>query len=79
MRGDVAALNELFNRAPAVKAGAVVQEQLRQAKRLLRYSDKSFTSIATYLGFSSSSHFSKVFKEKTDLTPFDYRLLHKHY
>ena len=57
----------------------ITQIKIDEAKRLLRYSDKSFTSIATYLGFSSPSHFSKVFKEKTDTTPFEYRQMHKHY
>ena len=32
-----------------------------------------------YLGFSSQSHFSKVFKEYAELTPFEYRQMHKHY
>ena len=57
----------------------ITQIKIDEAKRLLRYSDKSFTSIATYLGFSSPSHFSKVFKEKTDTTPFEYRQMHKYY
>ena len=57
----------------------IMQIKIDEAKRLLRYSNKSFTSISMYLGFSSPSHFSKVFKQKTDMTPFEYRQLHKHY
>ena len=57
----------------------MMQIKIDEAKRLLRYSDKSFTAISTYLGFSSPSHFSKVFKEKTENTPFEYRQMHKHY
>ena len=53
--------------------------KIDEAKRLLRYSDKSFTSIAMYLGFSSQSHFSQVFKKYTEITPFEYRQMHKHY
>lgn len=53
--------------------------KIDEAKRLLRYSNKSFSSIASYLGFSSQSHFSKVFKEATETSPFDYRQMHKHY
>lgn len=34
----------------------------RQSKKLLRYSDKSLSAISTHLGFSSQSHFSRVFK-----------------
>ena len=57
----------------------ITQMKIDEAKRLLRYSDKSFSSIALYLGFSSQSHFSKVFKEHTENTPFEYRQIHKHY
>ena len=35
-----------------------------EAKRLLRYSDKLITAISSYLGFSSPSHFSRVFKAR---------------
>ena len=57
----------------------IMTQKIDEAKRLLRYSDKNFTSISTYLGFSSQSHFSKVFKKYTETTPFEYRQLHKHY
>jgi YSIRK-targeted surface antigen transcriptional regulator len=57
----------------------IMQIKVDEAKRLLRYSHKSFLSIAMYLGFSSQSHFTKVFKEKTDPTPSEYRQMHKHY
>lgn len=53
--------------------------KIDEAKRLLRYSNKSFLAISTYLGFSSQSHFTKVFKEKTETTPSEYRQMHKHY
>lgn len=57
----------------------ITQIKIDEAKRLLRYSNQSFSQISLYLGFSSQSHFSKVFKDKTELTPFEYRQLHKHY
>ena len=57
----------------------IIQIKIDEAKRLLRYSDKSLTAISLYLGFSSQSHFSKVFKDKTETTPFEYRQMHKHY
>lgn len=57
----------------------IMQIKINEAKRLLRYSDKSFSTIAFYLGFSSQSHFTKVFKKFTDSTPFEYRQTHKHY
>lgn len=51
----------------------VLIEKTEEAKRLLRYSDKSLTSISLYLGFSSQSHFSNVFKKFTGKTPAEYR------
>lgn len=57
----------------------IMSQKIDEAKRLLRYSDRTFAAISLYLGFSSQSHFSKVFKLHTDLTPFEYRQLNKTY
>lgn len=57
----------------------IMQIKIDEAKRLLRYSDKTFSTISNYLGFSSQSHFTKIFKKYSNLTPFDYRQAHKHY
>lgn len=54
----------------------IMQEKIDEAKRLLRYSDKTSHSISSYLGFASQSHFSKVFKKFTGKTPNEYRELH---
>ena len=51
----------------------ILKEKTEEAKRLLRYSDKSSTAIAAYLAFSSLSHFSRVFKKHAGLTPGEYR------
>lgn len=51
----------------------ILKEKTEEAKRLLRYSDKSLTAISNYLGFSSQSHFSRVFKKYTACTPGEYR------
>ncbi len=51
----------------------ILSEKTEEAKRLLRYSDKSVAAIGTYLGFSSHGHFTKVFKKYTSLTPNEYR------
>ena len=56
----------------------IMTQKIDEAKRLLRYSEKSFSAISMYLGFSSQSHFTKVFKELTETTPSEYRQLHKH-
>ncbi len=54
----------------------ILKEKVEEGKRLLRYTDKSISSIAIYLGFSSQSHFTNVFKKYTKFTPNEYRLKH---
>jgi two-component system response regulator YesN len=51
----------------------ILKEKTKEAKRLLRYSDKTVAAIGAYLGFSSQSHFSKVFKAQVGLAPGKYR------
>ena len=50
-------------------------EKAEEAKRLLRYSNKSLTAIGEYLAFSSHSHFTKAFKRYAGTTPSEYRAL----
>lgn len=57
----------------------ILMHKIDEAKRLLRYSERTLVSIAMYLGFASQSHFSKAFKSQTGNTPMEYRALHKHY
>ena len=54
----------------------ILKEKAEEAKRLLRYSDKPLTAIGAYLGFSSASHFSRVFKAYVGSTPGEYREKH---
>ena len=51
----------------------ILKEKTEEAKRLLRYSDKTATAIGSYLGFSSLGHFSQVFKKYTGMSPAEYR------
>lgn len=51
----------------------ILQEKTEEAKRLLRYSGKSSTAIGLYLGFSSPSHFSQVFRQYAGCNPGKYR------
>ena len=55
----------------------ILKEKTEEAKRLLRYSDKPLTAIGAYLGFSSASHFSRVFKTYVGSTPSEYREKHQ--
>lgn len=51
----------------------ILNEKTEEAKRLLRYTDKSYAAIGGYLGFSSQSHFSRVFKKYAGCTPGEWR------
>lgn len=51
----------------------ILKEKTEEAKRLLRYSDKPLTAIGIYLGFSSQSHFSRVFRKYVGCNPGEYR------
>ena len=53
----------------------ILREKTDEAKRLLRYTDKSLLAIGEYLGFSSHSHFTKTFKKYVGTTPGEYRAL----
>ena len=55
----------------------ILNEKTEEAKRLLRYSDKSAAAIAAYLGFSSHGHCCKVVKKYAGLTPNEYRQKHQ--
>lgn len=51
----------------------VLRVKTDEAKHLLRHTENSIASIGAYLGFSSQSHFSRVFKKYTAHTPGEYR------
>lgn len=54
----------------------IVKSKLTDAKRLLRYSEKSLAEISNYLCFSSQGYFQTVFKKETGMTPGEYRSTH---
>lgn len=47
--------------------------KVHEAKKLLRERDRSITEIGCWLGFSTTSHFSHVFKKYVGQTPSEYR------
>lgn len=51
----------------------IMQCRLREAKSLLRYTDKPLGEISSYLCFSSQSHFQNIFKKNVGMTPSTYR------
>ena len=63
-----------FQQELGMSIGAYITHcRLREAKSLLRYTDKSLAEISSYLCFSSQSHFQNVFKKHFGMTPMDYR------
>ena len=54
----------------------IQRQKLDEGKRLLRFTDKSAAAIAAYLGYSSSAHFTTVFKKYFGCTPAEYREKH---
>lgn len=51
----------------------ILHEKTEEARRLLCYTEKSILHISSYLGFSSQSHFSRVFKKYSGYSPAEYR------
>ena len=76
---DVVGLNKsylstLFKRETGLTiTGYVTEERVATAKNMLRYSEMTSAAIATGLGFSTQSYFTKVFRERTGFTPSEFR------
>ena len=63
-----------FKKEMGISLGNYITEcKVKEAKRLLRHTDKSIADISTYLCFSNQSHFQNVFKKVTGSTPQKYR------
>ena len=67
-------LNALFKKETGLTVQRYIRAQrLTAAKNMLRYSDYTETEIAGFLAFSSTSHFIRVFREETGMTPRAYQ------
>lgn len=67
-------LSKLFRKVEGITIQKfILREKIRLAENMLRYSDYDVKEIAAYLSFCSQSHFGRVFKEQTDMTPLQYR------
>lgn len=51
----------------------VQEKKIEFAKNRLVYSDITYVDLANDLGFASHSHFIKIFKQHTGMTPMEYR------
>ena len=51
----------------------LIEQRIRRAAGLLRYSDRPVSEIAEFCGYSSAVFFCRQFREKTGLSPAAYR------
>lgn len=51
------------------------QQRITEAKKLLRFSDKSIEEISAAVGYSDANYFSRGFKKIEGITPTEYRRL----
>jgi len=51
--------------------------RIKEASKLLQQSNLSVTEIAGKVGFNNITHFGRIFKEFTDLSPLEYRKVKK--
>lgn len=51
----------------------ILDKKITESKRLLHFSDLSVKEIAFQLGFEDSSYFSRIFKQRTRLSPSDFK------
>ena len=49
------------------------QIKISEAKHLLAHTDKNLSLISNYLGYSSQSHFTRMFKKIVGMSPIEYR------
>lgn len=67
-------LSRLFKKELGISiSDYICEKKIEKAENLLKYSDYSLIEIATYLAFSSQSHFIQTFKKFVGLTPKKYR------
>lgn len=67
-------LSRLFKKEAGMTVNDYVREKkIEKAQNLLKYCDYSMIDIATYLSFSSQSHFIQTFKRLVGMTPKKYR------
>ncbi|BBH25020.1 hypothetical protein Back11_63650 [Paenibacillus baekrokdamisoli] len=51
----------------------MLRERMKLAKQLLAHSDLAVSAVSMAVGYSNFSHFAKLFKQHTSLTPIEFR------
>lgn len=71
-------LSRLFKKETGVSLQDFINDvRVEKAVNLLVYSEESLAKIAEYVNFPTQSYFGKIFKQKLQMTPKQYRELHK--
>jgi AraC family transcriptional regulator len=66
--------NRLFKNATGVSPSQYhISLRMEKAKRLLRETDKNVLDIAMDVGYANPSHFARLFRRHTGLSPGDHR------
>lgn len=69
-----------FQKQFGVSIGEFVRaRRIVHARELLTTSDQPLSDVARFLGFSDQSHFCRIFKKHTGLSPLEYRRLFANY
>lgn len=64
----------LFKKETGETVSEFIQKsRVKEAQRMIQFSDYSLNEIGNYLGFCSQSHFSKTFRKYTGVTPGQFR------
>lgn len=67
-------LNEIVRRHVGINAKGYIRDRIiREAKRLLSYTDLTVSEIADELNFETPSYFIRLFRSQTGLTPLQFR------
>lgn len=75
-------LSIIFKKEMGVSISDYIRtKKIESAQNLLKYSDYATSDIASYLAFSSQSHFIQVFEKQVGMTPKKYKdaNYHKHW
>lgn len=71
-------LSRLFKKETGISLQDFINDvRVDKAANLLIYSEETLTGIAEYVNFPTQSYFGKIFKQKMQMTPKQYRELHK--
>lgn len=68
-------LSSLFKKETGSTLVSYIEHiRVEEARRILSYTNLSYSEIADQLSFNSHSYFAKVFKKHTGFTPMEYRI-----